>query len=68
MFNTLSRIQRSAFPPISFLSKLEWKSLGNCPASYLKFSSAEVMYVEDKYYISYNQKYLVDTSTKNRAY
>ena len=49
MFDPLARIQSSAFPPISFLSKSEWKRLGNCPASDLNFSSAEVMDVEDKY-------------------
>ena len=43
MFNPLASIQRSAFPLIIFLSKLEWKRLGNCPASYLKISGAEVI-------------------------
>ena len=43
MFDLLAKIQHSAFPPISFLSKLEWKRLGNCTHYYLKMSSAEVM-------------------------
>ena len=68
IFDPLERIQRSAFLPIGFLSKLKWKLLGDCPASYLKFSSAEVMDVEDKNDIPYNQQYLVPTSTKCRAY
>ena len=42
-FDPLERIHHSAFPPISFLSKLEWNRLGNCPASDLKFSSTEVI-------------------------
>ena len=67
MFDPLARIQSSAFPPISFLSKSEWKRLGNCPASDLNFSSAEVMDVEDKYDIPYNQQYIVATSTKSRS-
>ena len=61
MFDLLERIQHSAFPPISFLLKLEWKRLGNCPASDLKFSSAEVMDVEDKYDTPYNHQHLVST-------
>ena len=61
MFDPLARIQCSAFPHISFLSKLEWKHLGNCPASDFNFSSAEVMDVEDKDDIPYNQQYIVAT-------
>ena len=67
MFNQLARIQNNALPPISFLSKLEWNCLGNCPASDLKFSSAEVINVYDKYDIPYIQQYLVATSTKSRS-
>ena len=61
MSDTLARVQKSAFPHISFLSKLEWKLLGNCPDSDLEFSSAECIDVEDKYDIPYIQKYLVAT-------
>ena len=43
MFDQLSRIQHSAFPPISFLPKSKWNRLGNCPSSELKFSSAGVI-------------------------
>ena len=68
MFNLLSNIQHSAFMPISFLSKLEWNHLSNCPASDLKCSSAEVIDIEDKDDIIYSQQYLVATSTKTRAY
>ena len=67
MFDQLARIQNSAFSPISFLSNVEWNSLGNCPASDLKFSIAEVIYVEDKHDNPYIQQYLVATSTKSRA-
>ena len=68
MFNQLARIQHNALPPISFLSKLEWNHLSNCPASDLKCSSAEVIDIEDKDDIIYSQQYLVATSTKTRAY
>ena len=54
MFNPLASIRYSAFSPISFLSKLEWNLLGNCTASKLLFSSAEVIDVEDKYDIPYS--------------
>ena len=48
MSNPLASIQSSEFPPISFMSEPEWNRLGNCPTSDLKFSSAEVIDVEDK--------------------
>ena len=67
MLDLLAKIQSSAFPPISFLSKSEWNCLGNCPASELKIYSAEVIDVEDKYDNPYIQMYLVATSTKSRA-
>ena len=68
MFNPLGIIQSSTFPPISFMSKLEWKHLSNCPASDLEFPSLEVIDVEDKDEITYNQQYIVATSTKRREY
>ena len=68
MFDLLARIHRSAFPTIIFLSKSEVKHLGNFPASDLKFSSVEVIDVEDKYDITYNQQYRIATPTKSRAY
>ena len=67
MFNPLGIIQSSTFPPISFMSKLEWKHLSNCPASDLEFPSLEVIDVEDKDEITYNQQYIVATLTKSRA-
>ena len=67
MFDTLEIIQRSAFPSIVFLLKTDWDRLGNCPASDLKFSSAEVIYVDDTDNIPYIQKYIVTTSTKSRV-
>ena len=67
IFDLLARIQHSAFSPTSFLSNSEWNRLGKCPTSYLKFSSEEVIDVEDKDYIPYSQLYLVSTSTKSRV-
>ena len=54
MFDPLASIKRSALSPISFLSKLEWNCLGNCPASYFKVYSGEVINVEDRDDISYS--------------
>ena len=67
MSNPLASIQSSEFPPISFMSELEWNRLGNCPTSDLKFSSAEVIGVEDNGETPYRQQYLVATSTKSRT-
>ena len=64
MLDTLAMIRCSAFPPISFMSKLKWNRLGNCPASDLKFSSSGVIDVEDKDEISYIHQYLFSTSNK----
>ena len=66
MFDSLARIQCSAFPRINFLLNSEWKSLVNCPASDLKIYSAEVMDVEDKDDITFNQQYSVAVSDKIR--
>ena len=63
----LSRIQRSALPPIHFLLKLEWDHLGHCFAYDSRVSILEVINVEDNYDIPYNQKYIVATSTKIRV-
>ena len=68
MFDLFESIQRRAFPPINFLSKSGWKRLGKCPASDFKVSSAEVMDVDDRDYIPYNQHYIDATSTKSRTY
>ena len=61
MFEPFESIHRRAFPPINFLSKLEWNLWGMRPASALNNSSADVIDVDDKDYIPYNQQYLVAT-------
>ena len=53
MFEPFERIQNREFPPINFLSKSEWNRLGKRPASYLYFSSAEVIDFYDRYDIPY---------------
>ena len=67
MFDPLERIQSRDFPPIIFMSKLEWNHLGNFHASDLKVYSAEVIDVDDKGDIPYIQKCLVTTPTKSRV-
>ena len=61
MFDLFERIYRREFPHINFLLKLEWKRLGKHPDSDLKISTAEVMDVDDRDDILYNQQYLVAT-------
>ena len=68
VFDPFESIQSRALPPINFLSNLEWKHLGKRPTYYLDFFSAEVMDVDDREDIPYNQQYIVDTSTKIRTY
>ena len=60
MFYLLASIQRSKFPRIIFLLKSEWNRLGNCPASDLKFSSADVIDMEYTYNIPYIQRRVPD--------
>ena len=48
MFELLTMIQPKSFPPMNFLSKSEWNLLGKSPASDLKVSRSNVLYVEDK--------------------
>ena len=48
MFLLLARIQCRYLTLMSFISRSEWNLVGNCPASYLKDSRADVMNVEDK--------------------
>ena len=61
MFDMFERIQRREFSPINFLLNLEWKCLGKRTASYLGFSSAEVMDISDRDNIPYNHQYIVAT-------
>ena len=68
VFESLARIQRRYFPPMSFLFNSEYNILGNCLESYLKGSRADVMDVEDKDNITWSQQYLVATSTMSMAY
>ena len=68
MFGPFERIQRRAFPPINFMSKLEGNRLGKRPASDLNCSSAEVMDAYDRNDIPYIHQYIVAKSTKRRAY
>ena len=63
-----NRIHWRAFPPINFLSKLEWNRWVGRPAYDLNFYSAEVIDVDDSEYITYSQQYLVATPTKSRKY
>ena len=61
MLELFDNIHQRAFPLINFLSKLEWNRWGRCPASALKCSIAEVIYVGDSEDILYSQHYLVAT-------
>ena len=67
IFEPFDSIHRRAFPPINLLSKLEWNLWGRRPAYALNNSSADVIAVDDKDDIPYNQNYLVATSTSNKA-
>ena len=67
MFETFESIHLRAFPPINFLSKLEWNLLRRRPASGLNNSGADVIGVYDKDDIPYNKQYLVATYTSNKA-
>ena len=67
MFEPFESIHWRVFPPINFLSKLEWNLWGRRPVSALNNSRADVIDVDDKYDIPYNQQYLVATSTSNNA-
>ena len=67
MFEPFESIRQRAFPPINFLSESQWNLWGRRPASALNKSSADVIYVDDKYDIRYNQQYLVATSNSNKA-
>ena len=68
MLEMFEMIHRRAFTPINLLSKSEWNRWGKRPASDFNCSSTEVIDVDDIYEIPYIQQYLVDTSTKSRAY
>ena len=68
MFDVFEGIQRRAFPPIMFLLKSKFNRLGKRPTSAFNCSSVEVMDVDDRDNILYIQQYLLDTSTKMRAY
>ena len=67
MFEPFESIHRRAFPPINFLSKSEWNLWDRRPASALNNSSVDVIDVDDKDDIPYNQHYLVATPTSNNA-
>ena len=61
MLEPFDNIHRRAFPPINFLSKLEWNRWGRRPTSALKCYIAEVIDVDDSEEILYIQQYLVST-------
>ena len=65
MFKPFDSIHLRSFPPINFLSKLEWNLCVRRPESDLNNSIADVIGVDDKDNIPYNQHYLVATSTSN---
>ena len=67
MFETFESIHRRAFKPINFLSKSEWNLWDRRPASAFNSSRADVIDVDDKDDIPYNQHYLVATCTSNNA-
>ena len=67
MFEPFESIHQRAFTPINFLSKSEWNLWGRRPASALDNSRADVIDVDDKDNIPYNQHYLVAASTSNIA-
>ena len=68
MLEPFDSIHQRAFTPINFLSKSEWNLWGRHPTSALNGSNADVIDVDDNDVISYNQHYLVATSTSSRAY
>ena len=53
IFDTFEKKKCREFPRINFMSKSEWNRLGKRPASYLYFSSAEVIDFYDRYDIPY---------------
>ena len=67
MFEPFESIHWRAFTPINFLLKSEWNIWGRRPTSALNNSSADVIDVDDKDDIPYNQQYLVATCTINKA-
>ena len=67
MFEPFESIHQRAFPPINFLSKSEWNLWGRRPASDLNKSRVDVIDVDDKDDIPYNQQYLLAISTSNNA-
>ena len=67
MFEPFESIHWRVFPPINFLSKLEWNLWGRRPAYALNNSRADVIDVDDKDDIPYNQQYIVAESTSNNV-
>ena len=67
MFEPFESIHRRTFPPINFLSKSEWNLWGRHTTSALNNYSEDVIDVDDKEDIPYNQHCLVATSTSNNA-
>ena len=67
MFEPFEIIYRRAFPPINFLSKPECNLWGRRTVSALNNSRADVIGVDDKDDIPYNQHYIVAESTSNNV-
>ena len=67
MFEAFESIHQRAFSPINFLSKLEWNIWGRRPTSAFNNSNTDVIDVDDKEDIPYNQQYLVVTTTSNNV-
>ena len=67
MFEPFDSIHRRSFPLINFLSNSEWNLWVRRPTSALNNSSTDVINVDDKDDIPYNQQYPVATSTNNNA-
>ena len=67
MFEPFESIHRREFPPINFLSKSDWNLWGRRTESALNNYRADVIDVDDKDDIPYNQHYLVATCTSNNA-
>ena len=59
MFEPFENIHHKSFPPINLLSKSEWNIWGRRPTSALNNSRVDVINVDDKDDIPYNQHYLV---------